>query len=119
MPTNRLPVHVRPYGAEDREGVRALLGKTFGSPAVFDRFADGNPLGEFVGVVAEWEGRVVGYNMWNAWLIHTPAGAVTAYQSGASSVDESIRGQGVFGKLLRAGEELAASRGIAVFFGFP
>jgi GNAT superfamily N-acetyltransferase len=117
--TKRLPILVRPFAAADREGVRALLGKTFGSPAAFDRFAEGNPLGDFVGVVAEHEGKVVGYNMWNAWLLNTSAEPIVAYQSGASSVDESMRGQGIFGKLLRAGEELAASRGIAVFFGFP
>jgi predicted N-acetyltransferase YhbS len=115
----RLHVDVRPFAAGDREGVRALLLKTFGSSQVFDRYADGNPLGEFVGIVAEHDGAIVGFNMWNPWLIQTREGPVTAFQSGASSVDDSMRGQGVFGKLLRAGEDVARGRGIPWFFGFP
>jgi GNAT superfamily N-acetyltransferase len=118
-PPPRLDVNVRPYADDDREHVRALLAKTFGSADVFDRFSTGNPLGRFVAVVAEHAGAVVGYNMWNPWLVHTAAGPVTMHQSGASAVDDSMRGQGIFGKLLRTGEALARERGVAVLFGFP
>lgn len=113
------PVAVRPYQSGDRESVRSLLSKVFGSPEVFDRFSEGNPLGDFVAVVAESDGGIVGFNMWNAWLVHALGGPVTAYQSGASAVDESMRGRGLFRKLLGAGEQLGASRGIRWFFGFP
>ncbi len=113
---------VRPYQRTDIEPVRKLLTRTFGTSEIFDRFAVGNPLGEFVAVVAvsaEAEGTIVGFNIWNPWLVQTSAGPVIAYQSGASAVDESMRGRGVFGQLLRAGESVARGRGVEMLFGFP
>jgi GNAT superfamily N-acetyltransferase len=112
-------MEVRSYAPDAREGVRALLRETFGSCAVFDRVVDGNPLGEPVAVVAAHDGRVVGFNTWNPWIVHGPRGPVVAYQSGASAVSDTMRGQGIFGKLLRLGEEVARGRGVAALFGFP
>lgn len=118
-PPARLDIDVRCYSAADREGVRALMLEAFGSTHVFDQFDGGNPLGEPVSVVAVHAGRVVGFNTWNPWIVHAPQGPVVAYQSGASAVAESMRGQGIFGKLLRFGEDEARRRDIAVLFGFP
>jgi GNAT superfamily N-acetyltransferase len=117
--TDRLPIEVRPYTPLDRQGVCTLLQKTFNNLAPFDRYERDNPLGEFIGAVAELEGRVVGFNMWNAWLVHTADGPITAYQSGGSAVDDLCRGQGVFGRLLQEGERQAVERGIEYFIGFP
>ena len=110
---------VRPYRATDREALRALLVKTFGSSEVFDRFEVGNPLGTPVRAVAELDGVVVGLNQWVPWLLWTSTGIVRGYQSGASAVDESARGKGVFGKLLLEGERIARAEGVEFFFGFP
>src|SRR5688572_1489518 len=70
----RLDVDVRAYRDGDRAGVRALLARTFTEASIFDRFAEGNPLGAFVAAVAEHAGAVVGFNMWNPWLVHTAGG---------------------------------------------
>lgn len=110
---------MRPYCTADREGVRSLLLGTFASSSVFDRFSEGNPLGAFLAIVAEHDGKIVGFNMWNPWLLQTPVSPSVVYQSGASAVHESMRGRGLFGRLLRAGEEEARLRGIGVFLGYP
>lgn len=118
-PPARLDIDVRPYSVADREPVRALMLDAFGSAHVFDQFDGGNPLGEPVSVVAVHAGCVVGFNTWNPWIIHAPHGPVVAYQSGASAVASSMRGQGIFGKLLRLGEDEARRRDISILFGFP
>lgn len=116
--TPRAP-QVVPFEPQYREGVRALLRTAYGNSDAFDRYAAGNPLGEFLAVCALRDARVVGFNIWNRWLLHTSRGPVPVLQSGASIVDESCRGQGVFAKLLGAGEELARGDGSKYFVGFP
>lgn len=113
------PPDVVPFEAGHREAVRHLLTSAYGGPFAFDRFEAGNPLGGFLGVCAVRSERVVGFNIWNPWLVHTSSGPLVVFQSGASIVDESCRGQGVFARLLAAGEQLARQRGIKYFIGFP
>ena len=112
-------VHVRPYVADDRGGVRALVRDTFGVTTNFDRYETGNPLGQPLRVVAVRGDQVVGFNQWNAWLVHTAEGPVTAYQSGTSAVAVSCRGQGVFARLLAEGTRVAHTIGVPMFIGFP
>lgn len=120
QPASSLSVpEVVPFEAGHREGVRALLTSAYGSAAGFERLETGNPLGTFLGVCAVRAGRVVGFNIWNPWLVHTPKGPIAVHQSGSSIVDESCRGQGVFGRLLAVGEAEAQARGIKYFIGFP
>ncbi len=112
-------IDIRPYSAADREGVRSLLLETFGRASGFDFFEIGNPLGEPIRVVASAGGKIVGFNSWNPWLIPTADGPKLVFQSGASAVAKSVRGRGIFGNLLRAGEVIAEERKVGYFIGFP
>ena len=115
---NDSAIVVRPYAENDRAGVRALLAATFGDSLGFDRFERGNPLGEPIRVIAAADNRIVGFNQWQPWLIHG-AEVVSTFQSGASAVDASTRGHGVFARLLAEGEAQAAQRRVGFFIGFP
>lgn len=110
---------LRSYEPQDRDAVRGLLREAFGSADGFDRFEEDNPLGPPLRVVAEVGGRVVGFNHWNPWMVPTEDAEIPTFQSGASVVHRSMRGRGVFAKLLAKGEELALKRGVSVFLGFP
>jgi predicted N-acetyltransferase YhbS len=112
-------IQIRAFASSDRDSVRDLLTRTFGSSEIFDRYERPNPMGEPVRVVAEWNGTIVGYNAWNAWQVYTPQGPRVVHQSGASAVDSVCRGKGVFAKLLATGESVARAQGVDCFIGFP
>lgn len=112
-------IRYREYEPDDRSGVRDLLLRTYGDTQSFDRFEHGNPLGEPLRVVAEADGRIVGFNHWNPWRIPSVEGEIVVHQSGASAVDPAMRGQGVFAKLLVEGEAAAERHGVSFFLGFP
>lgn len=119
MSTKGGAIQYRMYSPEDRDGVRHLLMRTFGNCMGFDRYEDGNPLGDPIRVVAEIDGAVVGFNHWIPWRIPTPSGGYVVFQSGASAVGTEARGKGVFASLLAAGEDAARERGVSAFFGCP
>ena len=112
-------LEVREYRDEDRDAVRRLLVETYGTAAVFDRIVVRNPLGQSLRAVVELRKRIVGYNCWTPWVLHTRKGVLVGYQSNGSAVDREVRGKGLFGLLLAKGDELAKNYGASFLFGFP
>jgi GNAT superfamily N-acetyltransferase len=112
-------VVMRAFAVEDRERVRSFLTRAIGGTTNFDRYETNNPLGPPVRVIAEREGRIVGFNQWNAWLVRTRYEPIVVYQSGTSAVDPDCRGQQIFARLLAAGTREAEKCGVTAFIGFP
>lgn len=70
-------------------------------------------------ICAKHGDRVVSFNSWIPWEFSFDGGKYLGYQSGESATDRDYRGRGLFGKVLRFGEQVASARGIDFLFGFP
>ena len=115
-------IEIVEYTSDYRSSCIDLLERTFpgsGSEQAFawrfERAEAGQPL-----MVCALDGdRVVSFNAWVEWKFQYGGRTYRAYQSGDSATDKRYRRMGIWGRILDAGEKIAAEREIDFFFGFP
>jgi GNAT superfamily N-acetyltransferase len=107
---------IRPYERKDEASVLALLSASLGSgpagerPVEFFRWKHlENPFGQSFMLVAETDGRIVGFRAFMRWRFTTGGGAVTAVRAVDTATHPDHRGRGIFSRLTL--EALGALRG--------
>jgi GNAT superfamily N-acetyltransferase len=103
---------IRPYRNEDEPHVLALLHGAFGTwpggivdqdPSELFRWKhEANAFGRSVMMVAEAEGRLIGFAAWLRWRMSANGRTFEALRAVDVAVDRVYRGQGVYGALVRA-----------------
>ena len=111
------------FSEKYRDSAISLIGKTFGRSgmeAIFSwRFENADQYKPII-VCAVESGSVISFNSWIKWLFTWQGETFAGYQSGDAATDVSYSRMGIWGKVLRFGEEIAKKRGyIDFFFGFP
>jgi ribosomal protein S18 acetylase RimI-like enzyme len=103
-------IHVRPVRPEDLPAIRALIAAELShnpyATRALDLVGDVAPGGEYEGVVAERDGRVVGVVVFG--LVAGSQGAGSLY---AAAVDQQARRRGVGRLLVHAASDSLAARG--------
>jgi len=114
-------VHFRPYGDDDEPGVLELLQAAFGrwprrvedqDPEDAFRWKHlANPAGRSLMVVAEVDGRLVGFAAWMPWRVTAGATVFEVLRAVDVAVDRRYRGQRVYAGAGPRGDPALRARG--------
>ncbi|MBL7964029.1 MAG: GNAT family N-acetyltransferase [Flavobacteriales bacterium] len=111
-------LHIREARVQDVEALSAFMraqGQARCAPAYLAHWYFGNPSGSASVIVGEQEGRIVGMATTNDHTFTRDAERALVAMPQKVLTDAAVRGQGIFGRLYRASEEAAWSRGAGFF----
>jgi putative acetyltransferase len=108
---------IRPLCAADAEAADGVIARAFGRRAEADLVRALRAEAEgFVELVAESEGRVIGHVSWSPVRVESLAPGVVAYGLAPVSVEPALQKSGAGGRMIEAGFEACAARGVGVVF---
>ena len=120
-------ITIREYTAEDRAGVLELLRLSLGetpllrrTPQLFEWKHISNPFGTSIMLVAEANGRIVGFRAFMRWELVTPSSdIITCVRPVDTATHPDFQRRGIFRQLTMQAVEVARSDGVQLIFNTP